>query len=177
MVLGADTKVVRNDEFSILEAIEFNPTHLVISPGPGGPQNTGISADAITAFRGKIPILGVCLGHQLLAEMNGGIVEQSDLPVHGKPDWVHHSGDGLFKNLPQPLKVGRYHSLIVKKAPRGFRINGRTSNGLIMAIDRVEEELYGVQFHPESILCPDGMRLLQAFLNCQRPAKAFAGVL
>ena len=177
MILGAETLVVRNDEFTLSEAIEFNPTHLVISPGPGGPENTGISSETIAAFRGKIPILGVCLGHQLLAHIDGGLVCQAEVPMHGKPEWITHSGDGLFKGLPHPLKVGRYHSLIVSKAPKGYRVNAQTRNGLIMAMDRIEEDIYGLQFHPESILCPDGMQLLQAFLNCERPAKVSTGML
>lgn len=166
-VLGAEVTVLRNDQVSIAEAEALGPTHLCISPGPGRPEEAGISMEMIAHFRGRIPILGVCLGHQSIALVFGGAVVSAKGLMHGKDSPVYHDGRGLYLGLPNPFQAGRYHSLAVPESgvPEGFRIASYTSDGEVMGIRHETEPVLGVQFHPESILTPQGDRLLQNFLE------------
>ena len=167
LVLGADVQVFRNDALTVPEAIKLAPTHLCISPGPGTPYDAGVSMDMIRAFAGKIPVLGVCLGHQSIVEVFGGKVVRAGRLMHGKTSLVTHDGRTLFEGLPSPCEVARYHSLIAAPAslPPDLEITGLTPEGEIMAVRHRALNVEGVQFHPESILTPDGPRLLQNFLT------------
>lgn len=164
--LGKELKVARNDKITIAEIEKMNPEKIVISPGPGSPKDAGISIELIKHFAGKIPILGVCLGEQSIAEAFGGKVIRADNIMHGKTSEIHHDGKGVFNDLPNPFTATRYHSLIVDKAtlPDCFVISAWTSDHEIMGIRHKEYKLEGVQFHPESILTDVGKKLLQNFL-------------
>ena len=164
--LGADVRVKRNDEIS-LQAIEaMKPDHLMVSPGPCSPNEAGISCAVIERFAGRIPLFGVCLGHQCLGQVYGGRVIRADRLMHGKTSPIHHRGEGLFKEMPNPFEATRYHSLIVERAsvPDTLRITAETEEGEVMGLQHVSEPLYGVQFHPESILTQDGKKMLANFL-------------
>lgn len=165
--LGADVRVFRNDSLSVAELAALNPDYLVISPGPGEPlRDGGISAQALLHFSGRIPVLGVCLGHQCLGAVYGGRVERAPRLMHGKTSPVYHSGAGIFAGLPSPLNAMRYHSLIVNEPiPAELEVVARTAEGEIMALQRRNTATYGVQFHPESILTEYGQQLLQNFLQ------------
>ena len=167
LVLGADVRVYRNDAISVSEALQVAPTHLCISPGPGTPYDAGISMEMIRAFAGKIPVLGVCLGHQSIVEVFGGKVVRADRLMHGKTSVIQHDGRTLFEGLPAPCEVGRYHSLIAAPAslPPDLEVSGRTAEGEVMAVRHRSVMVEGVQFHPESILTPDGPRLMKNFLT------------
>jgi anthranilate synthase/aminodeoxychorismate synthase-like glutamine amidotransferase len=167
LVLGADVSVYRNDAITVGAAIELSPTHLCISPGPGTPYDAGVSMEMIRTFAGKIPVLGVCLGHQSIVEVFGGKVVRAGRLMHGKTSLVEHDGRTLFADLPAPCEVGRYHSLIAapQSLPPELEVSGRTPEGEIMAVRHRELWVEGVQFHPESILTPDGPRLMQNFLT------------
>jgi anthranilate synthase/aminodeoxychorismate synthase-like glutamine amidotransferase len=167
MVLGADVRVYRNDTISRAEADELLPTHLCISPGPGTPQQAGVSIELIKHFSGHIPVLGVCLGHQSITEAFGGRVVRAARLMHGKTSDIQHDGAGVFAGLPNPCEVGRYHSLIADEAslPESLEITARTDAGEIMGIRHRELCVEGVQFHPESVLTPDGPQLLANFLR------------
>ena len=167
LVLGADVLVHRNDAISIEAARSLAPTHVCISPGPGTPHDAGVSMDIIRAFAGRVPVLGVCLGHQSLVEVYGGDVVRAGRLMHGKVSMVEHDGCGLYAGLPQPFAAGRYHSLIAKPEtlPAVLEITARTAEGEIMGVRHREHVVEGVQFHPESILTPDGPRLLGHFLE------------
>ncbi len=177
LVLGADVLVHRNDAIGVEEARALAPTHLCISPGPGTPRDAGISMDMIRAFAGKIPVLGVCLGHQSIVEVFGGEVVRAGRLMHGKVSEVEHDGRGVFAGLPQPFAAGRYHSLIAKPEtlPAELEVSARTSQGEIMGVRHVEFVLEGVQFHPESILTPDGPTLMDNFLHLAGGRRAAAG--
>jgi anthranilate synthase/aminodeoxychorismate synthase-like glutamine amidotransferase len=166
LVLGADVRVHRNDRITVDEALELAPTHLCISPGPGVPSDAGVSKDMIRAFAGRVPILGVCLGHQALVEVYGGSIVRADRLMHGKTSRVIHDGRGLFEHLPNPFDAGRYHSLIAKREsiPGEFEVTAWTAEGEVMGVRHRALALDGVQFHPESILTPDGPALLATFL-------------
>ena len=166
-VLGAEVTVLRNDQVTVAEADALEPTHLCISPGPGRPEEAGVSMEMIAHFKGRIPILGVCLGHQSIAAVFGGEVVSAKGLMHGKDSPVYHDGRGLYLGLPNPFQAGRYHSLAVPESgvPEGFRIASYTSDGEVMGIRHETEPVLGVQFHPESILTPQGDRLLQNFLE------------
>ena len=166
-VLGAEVTVLRNDQVTVAEADALEPTHLCISPGPGRPEEAGVSMEMIAHFKGRIPILGVCLGHQSIATVFGGEVVSAKGLMHGKDSPVYHDGRGLYLGLPNPFQAGRYHSLAVPESgvPEGFRIASYTSDGEVMGIRHETEAVLGVQFHPESILTPQGDRLLQNFLE------------
>jgi anthranilate synthase/aminodeoxychorismate synthase-like glutamine amidotransferase len=166
MVLGADVQVHRNDSIGVEEAAALAPTHLCISPGPGTPAEAGISTKMIERFAGRIPVLGVCLGHQALVEVFGGRVGRAGRLMHGKTSLVEHRGQGLFSQLPNPFEAGRYHSLIAEREslPRVLEETAWTREGEIMGVRHRELDVEGVQFHPESILTPDGPKLLAAFL-------------
>ena len=167
LVLGADVRVYRNDAITVTEALGLTPTHLCISPGPGTPYDAGVSMDMIRAFRGRIPILGVCLGHQSIVEVFGGKVVRAGRLMHGKTSLVAHDRRTLFAGLPEPCEVGRYHSLIAapETLPPELEVSGRTAEGEIMAVRHRSLMVEGVQFHPESILTPAGPRLMQNFLG------------
>ena len=167
LMLGADVQVYRNDALTTEAARKLQPTHLCISPGPGTPYDAGVSMDMIRAFAGSIPVFGVCLGHQSIVEVFGGKVVRAGRLMHGKTSVVEHDGRGLFAGLPQPCEVGRYHSLIAAPAslPEQLEVTARTPEGEIMGVRHRTLMVEGVQFHPESILTPDGPRLMQNFLQ------------
>ena len=167
LVLGAEVLVHRNDAITVAEARALEPTHLCISPGPGTPRDAGVSMDMIRAFAGQVPVLGVCLGHQSIVEVFGGHVVRADRLMHGKTSPVEHDGKGVFEGAPQPLQVGRYHSLIAQpqSLPFALEITARTSEGEIMGVRHRELVVEGVQFHPESVLTPDGPQLMGNFLQ------------
>jgi anthranilate synthase/aminodeoxychorismate synthase-like glutamine amidotransferase len=167
LVLGAQVEVYRNDALSVADALRGDHTHLVISPGPGTPQGAGVSMDMIRAFTGRVPILGVCLGHQSLVEVFGGRVVRAGRLMHGKVSPAHHDGRGVFAGVPQDFQVGRYHSLIAEPAsmPQVLEVSARTPEGEIMAVRHRSLPIEGVQFHPESVLTPDGPLLMGNFLK------------
>jgi anthranilate synthase/aminodeoxychorismate synthase-like glutamine amidotransferase len=166
-MLGADVRVRRNDAITVAEALALRPTHLCISPGPGTPAESGVSRALIRALSGVVPVLGVCLGHQAIVEVFGGTVRRAARPMHGKTSLLNHAGTGLFAGLPQDCVVGRYHSLIAAPdaLPATLEVTASTAEGEIMAVRHRHHATDGVQFHPESILTPDGPRLLANFLN------------
>jgi anthranilate synthase/aminodeoxychorismate synthase-like glutamine amidotransferase len=162
--LGAELDVVRNDAASVDELLERRPDRVVVSPGPCTPAEAGISVEAMRRFpEAGVPSLGVCLGHQSLAQAFGGTVIRH-LPVHGKTTEITHDGEGLFDGLPNPLTVGRYHSLVVDDDLPACLVETARGGGVLMAMRHRELPAYGVQFHPESVLTPDGKRLLERFL-------------
>ena len=174
--LGADIKVFRNDQVTMNQLIALNPSHLVISPGPGEPiKDDGISSDAIKYFDGKIPVLGVCLGHQALGAVFGGKVDRAQRLMHGKTSKVTHNGQGIFKGIPSPFEAMRYHSLVVyDPIPAELEVTAITPEEEIMGLKHREHHTYGVQFHPESILTEHGKQLLKNFLDLN-PAPAAKG--
>ena len=167
LVLGADVLVHRNDAITIEQAQALQPTHLCISPGPGTPRDAGVSMDMIRAFAGQIPVLGVCLGHQSIVEVFGGDVVRAGRLMHGKVSPVQHDAKGVFAGAPQPMEVGRYHSLIAKPEtlPSILAVTARTAEGEIMGVRHRELNVEGVQFHPESVLTPAGPLLMGNFLQ------------
>ena len=172
LVLGAEVIVHRNDALSVPQALELAPTHLCISPGPGTPYDAGVSMDMIRAFAGVVPVFGVCLGHQSITEVFGGKVVRASRLMHGKTSMVTHDGQGLFAGLPEPCEVGRYHSLIAQpdSLPPELLVTARTSEGEIMGLRHRTLTVEGVQFHPESVLTPQGPALMANFLR-QRNAR------
>ena len=166
LVLGADVDVHRNDEITVSEALAFAPSHLCISPGPGTPYDAGVSMDMIRAFAGRIPVLGVCLGHQAIVEVFGGKVVRAQRLMHGKTSTITHDGRSVFKGLPQQCEVGRYHSLIAapERMPQELEVSALTPEREIMGARHRTLMVEGVQFHPESILTPEGPQLLRNFL-------------
>src|SRR5215212_3072444 len=178
--LGADIKVFRNDQVTMNQLISLNPSHLVISPGPGEPiKDDGISADAIKHFDGKIPVLGVCLGHQCLSVVFGGKVDRAQRLMHGKTSKVTHNGQDIFKGVPSPFEAMRYHSLVVyDPIPAELEITAITPEEEIMGLKHREHQTYGVQFHPESILTEHGKQILKNFLDLNpAPAKGEPAML
>ena len=167
LVLGAEVSVYRNDALTPAAALALAPTHLCISPGPGTPYDAGVSMDMIRAFAGRIPVLGVCLGHQSIVEVFGGKVVRAGRLMHGKTSLVHHDGATLFAGLPEPCEVGRYHSLIAapETLPAVLAVSARTAQDEIMGVRHRTLAVEGVQFHPESILTPEGPKLLGNFLQ------------
>jgi anthranilate synthase/aminodeoxychorismate synthase-like glutamine amidotransferase len=166
LVLGADVRVFRNDEIGVQEARALEPTHLCISPGPGTPYDAGVSMDMIRAFAGQLPVFGVCLGHQSIVEVFGGKVVRAARLMHGKTSIVRHDGGGLFAGVPQGCEVGRYHSLIAspERMPPDIEVTARTPEGEIMGVRHHMLAVEGVQFHPESVLTPEGPKLMANFL-------------
>ncbi|MGB6605587.1 MAG: aminodeoxychorismate/anthranilate synthase component II [Steroidobacteraceae bacterium] len=167
LVLGAEVSVYRNDALEVPDALALAPSHLCISPGPGTPRDAGVSMDMIRAFAGRIPVLGVCLGHQSIVEVFGGEVVRAGRLMHGKTSLAEHDGRTVFKGLPQPCEVGRYHSLIAAPGtlPAVLEVSATTARQEIMAVRHRTLTIEGVQFHPESILTPEGPRLLGNFLR------------
>jgi anthranilate synthase len=161
--LGAEVRVVRNDADLLGEAARHEATHVILSPGPGRPEEAGGCVEALRAWAGRVPVLGVCLGHQAMAVAHGGRVA-TGTPVHGKVAAIEHDGEGLFAGLPSPLEVARYHSLHVADVPPGFAVTAR-GGGLVMAMQDPKRRQIGVQFHPESFRTPDGMAMLRRFLE------------
>ena len=167
LVLGADVLVHRNEAITVEQARALQPTHLCISPGPGTPDDAGVSMQMIRAFAGEVPVLGVCLGHQSIVEVFGGRVVRAARLMHGKTSPVDHDGRGVFAGAPQPLQVGRYHSLIAEPGslPTVLEVTARTAEGEIMGVRHRDLAVEGVQFHPESVLTPDGDLLMGNFLQ------------
>jgi anthranilate synthase/aminodeoxychorismate synthase-like glutamine amidotransferase len=165
--LGAKVKVFRNDKITIARIKKLAPEKIVISPGPGRPENAGISCSAIKEFAGKIPILGVCLGHQAIGYVYGGRIIQARMLMHGKTSLIYHTPEGIFRGIPNPFKATRYNSLIVerKSLPDELRVVAWTKNKEIMGLKHTDFPLWGVQFHPESILTKSGKKLLDNFLK------------
>jgi para-aminobenzoate synthetase component 2 len=175
LVLGAEVLVHRNDAITVEQAQALEPSHLCISPGPGTPHDAGVSMDMIRAFAGRVPVLGVCLGHQSIVEVFGGEIVRAGRLMHGKTSPVEHDGRGVFEDAPRPLQVGRYHSLIARpqSLPPALEVTARTPEGEIMGVRHRDFVVEGVQFHPESVLTPDGPRLMGNFLKFEggrRPA-------
>ena len=171
LVLGAEVEVYRNDQIDVATALSLEPTHLVISPGPGRPEDAGISLEMVAAFEGRVPVLGVCLGHQSLVQHYGGRIVSAARLMHGKTSPIEHDGKSLFAGLPQPCEVGRYHSLAAERdsIPAMLEVTARTSGGEIMGVRHRELPVEGVQFHPESVLTPEGDQLLNNFLQMRAP--------
>ena len=169
LVLGAQVEVRRNDEITVDAAIALAPTHLCISPGPGTPRDAGVSMEMIRAFAGRVPVFGVCLGHQSIVEVFGGQVVRAGRLMHGKTSMIEHDAQGLFAGLPTPCEVGRYHSLIAQpqSLPADLHVTARTAEGEIMGVRHRRFMVEGVQFHPESVLTPDGPALMANFLRQQ----------
>jgi anthranilate synthase/aminodeoxychorismate synthase-like glutamine amidotransferase len=165
--LGAEIKVVRNDQVSLEELIGLAPAQLVISPGPGDPGDGGISNDAIRHFTGQVPVLGVCLGHQCLGAVYGGRVDRGPRLMHGKTSRIFHHGTGLFEGVPSPFEATRYHSLVVyEPVPAELEVTAFTAEGEVMGLQHRQHRTFGVQFHPESILTQHGKLILKNFLEC-----------
>ncbi len=168
--LGANVAVHRNDEITVEAIMQGKPDGIIISPGPGTPDESGITLELVRQAVGHIPLLGVCLGHQAIGQVFGGKIVRADKPMHGKVSAISHNGQGIFAGLVSPYNVTRYHSLIIERAslPSCLNVTAETDDGVIMGIQHTEHALYGVQFHPESIACEYGHQLLQNFLNIIR---------
>ncbi len=167
LVLDAEVTVFRNDAIDADAAESHNPTHLVVSPGPGRPSDAGVSLEMIARFAGRIPVLGVCLGHQCIVEHFGGEIVSAGSLMHGKTSRVNHDGTGIHRGLPDPFEAGRYHSLAARRdsVPDVLRVTARTGDGEIMGVRHRSLQVEGVQYHPESVLTPDGPALLANFLG------------
>lgn len=165
--LGYECLVVRNDQLSVEQISALNPSHLVISPGPGRPEDAGITIEAIKYFSSKIPVLGICLGHQAIAQVFGAKVILAPQPFHGKCSAITHSESSVFKNLAQNIFVARYHSLIVdhESLPASFNVTSLTTDGLVMSIKHKTTNVVGMQFHPESFATPDGKKMIENFFG------------
>lgn len=172
--MGAELKVARNDQIALDEITALNPSHILISPGPGTPDDAGISQEVIRALGPTTPILGVCLGHQCIGQVYGGVVLRAPNLMHGKTSMIYHREDALFTGVPSPFEATRYHSLIVEEAslPSSLAVTAFTADGDIMALRHKQHPVYGVQFHPESILTTYGERILRNFLAIKVPVLA-----
>ena len=176
-----EVEVLRNDEVTVDDLAVMEPSHIVLSPGPCTPHEAGVCSEVVRAVKGRIPTLGVCLGHQVIAEANGMVVKRHDRPMHGKTSAIHHDGQGIFKGMPDPFDAMRYHSLIVERDSVGddFEVSAWTDLGEVMGIrwrggwpHGSAASLIGVQFHPESFMSPEGPDLIRSFLS-----QPLAGVL
>jgi anthranilate synthase component 2 len=165
--LGEDVRTVRNDQITLEQIADMNPDRICISPGPKSPKDAGVSVDVLKAFKGKKPILGVCLGHQAIGEAFGGRIIRARQVMHGKTSKIAHTGEGVFKGLPSPFTVIRYHSLAIERAslPSCLEVTAWTDDGEIMGVRHKEFDIEGVQFHPESILSEHGHAMLKNFLE------------
>lgn len=163
---GATVEVVRNDALDVGALLALAPTGVVLSPGPGRPEDAGVMPEFLRRAPADLPILGVCLGHQALVQHHGGTIERDPTPMHGRVSLVHHDGDELFADLPNPFEAGRYHSLRARRAdvPRDLRVTAWTADGVVMAVRHVTRPHVGVQFHPESLLSPGGDSILRRFV-------------
>jgi anthranilate synthase/aminodeoxychorismate synthase-like glutamine amidotransferase len=172
LVLDADVHVYRNDALTVSDAAALEPTHLVISPGPGRPEDAGVSLAMIESFAGRIPVLGVCLGHQCIVQHYGGKIVSAAKLMHGKTSVVRHDGQSIFRGLPDPFDAGRYHSLAAERGsvPEALVVSARTDDGEIMGVRHRTLAVEGVQFHPESVLTPDGPSLLANFVHGEHAA-------
>ena len=170
-VLGWQPRVYRNDRVGLEEIEQLNPTHIIISPGPCTPLEAGISNDIIRRFAGRIPILGICLGHQCIGHVYGGKIISAAVPTHGKHSLMYHDGKTVYKGLPNPFEAGRYHSLVIgqEKLPAVLELAARTSDGVIMGVRHRKYVVEGVQFHPESIMTDVGHNILANFLSYLEP--------
>lgn len=171
--LGWEPVVYRNDDVTLEQIEAMAPTHIIISPGPCTPLEAGISNDVVRYFRGKIPILGVCLGHQCIGYAYGGVIKRAAVPVHGKTSRIFHDGETVFEGLPSPLVGGRYHSLVIDEeaVPVSLEVSARTEAGEIMGVRDRKDVVEGVQFHPESILTDGGHNILANFLRLPGPGE------
>jgi anthranilate synthase component II len=165
--LGEEPVVRRHDAVSVYDIVAMNPSHIIISPGPCSPAEAGVSTDVVRALGQQIPILGVCLGHQCIGAAYGGDIVRAGHPMHGKISRIHHTGRGLFAGLPTPFMATRYHSLVIApgSVPAALEVTATSEDGEIMAVQHLEYPVYGVQFHPESVLTEHGYRLLDHFLH------------
>lgn len=165
--LGAGVEVIRNDQITPEEVLQRGYEAIVLSPGPGVPKDAGITEDLIRMVQGKVPVLGICLGHQAIGEVFGAKIVRAGEIIHGKVSKLRHDEQGVYQGLPQELPVGRYHSLIIEREslPDCLEVTAELADGTIMGIRHKEYAIQGMQFHPESILTPDGRQLMQNFLN------------
>ena len=164
-IFKVSIQVFQNDQLSFNKLTALQPTHLVLGPGPRCPSEAGSLLSILEYFHDKIPVLGVCLGHQAIGEFFGASVCRANQVQHGKKDWLHHNRLNILQNLPDPLQVGRYHSLALQSLPSCLQIDAQTKDGTIMAISHQNHPIFGIQFHPESILTPKGHLILQNFLQ------------
>ena len=166
---GAEVMVYRNDMISVDEGIALKPTHLVISPGPGRPEDAGVSLEMIAAFAAKVPVLGVCLGHQSIVQQQGGEIVRAERLMHGKTSEISHDGKTVFEGISQPFEVGRYHSLCaeIESLPDTLEVTAQTDSGVIMGVRHKSLQIEGVQFHPESVLTPEGDTLMTNFMRME----------
>ncbi len=169
--MGARVMVYRNDAITVEEGLALEPTHLVISPGPGRPENAGVSLAMIDAFAGKAPVLGVCLGHQSIVQQHGGKIVRAERLMHGKTSMVKHDGESIFAGISNPFEVGRYHSLCAEQEtlPSDLVVTAQTERGEIMGVRHKTLQIEGVQFHPESVLTPEGDALMANFMRQEAP--------
>jgi anthranilate synthase/aminodeoxychorismate synthase-like glutamine amidotransferase len=165
--LGAEPVVIRNNEMSVQEAAALQPDGVLLSPGPGRPEDAGILCDAIREFAGRVPVFGVCLGHQAIGQVYGGNVVRAPELLHGKTSPIHHFNDGVFTGLPNPMPATRYHSLIIEREtlPQVLNVTAQTDSGMIMGVRHRELDVEGVQFHPESILTTSGHDMISNFVQ------------
>ena len=169
--INPDIKVIRNDEYTVEEIEKMQPSHIIISPGPGKPKNAGMCEEAIAYFKGKVPILGVCLGHQAICEAFGGTVSYAKELMHGKQKEIHQIGENqLFQGLPETFPAARYHSLAALKEelPEELKVIAESEDGEVMAVEHTKYPIYGVQFHPESVMTPDGKIMIENFMDVVR---------
>ncbi len=166
---GAEVMVYRNDMITVDEGIALKPTHLVISPGPGRPEDAGVSLEMIAAFAAKVPVLGVCLGHQSIVQQQGGEIVRAERLMHGKTSAIRHDGKTVFEGISQPFEVGRYHSLCaeIESLPDTLEVTAEADSGVIMGVRHKSLQIEGVQFHPESVLTPEGDTLMTNFMRMQ----------
>ena len=165
--LNPDLVVYRNDKITLDEINNINPQRIVISPGPGIPEDAGLSIEIVKKFGSNIPIFGICLGHQAITVAFGGKVDRANEILHGKTSKIHHTGSAIFKDIPEKFEATRYHSLVAMEDsfPSELKVTARTDNGLIMALEHEDYPIYGVQFHPESIVTEHGIKMVQNFLE------------
>ncbi len=165
--LGCETQVVRNDAITVDEIERMSPGAILLSPGPCGPRESGICPEVVRRLGPSLPMLGVCLGHQVMADALGGLVVRSETPVHGQASAIRHAGTGLFAGLPNPLTVGRYHSLVCDPGtlPQDLEVTSRTADDVVMSFQHQRWPMFGVQFHPESVMTDGGHRMLANFLS------------